>query len=78
MDGDGSSDNEATRLRVGRIVVRGEFGPLLAAVLPDCQISVASGNTHIVASVRDEAELFGVLERVRDFGAALVSLSIDP
>jgi hypothetical protein len=78
MDGDGSFDDEATRRRVGRIVVRGEFGPLLAAALPECQISVASGETHITAQVGDEAELFGVPERLRDLGAALVSLSIDP
>ena len=78
MDGDGSFDDEATRRRVGRIVVRGEFGPLLAAALPECQISVASGETHITAQVRDEAELFVVPERLRDLGAALVSVSIDP
>ena len=78
MDGDGSFDNDATRRRIGRIVVRGEFGPLLAAALPECQISVASGETHITAQVRDEAELFGVLDRLRDLGAALVSVSIDP
>jgi hypothetical protein len=78
MDGDGSFDKEATRRRIGRIVVRGEFGPLLAAALPECQIAVVSGETHITAQVRDEAELFGVLERLRDLGAALVSVSIDP
>jgi hypothetical protein len=39
---------------------------------------VASGETHITAQVRDEAELFGVPERLRDLGAALVSVSIDP
>ena len=77
MDGDGSFDTEATRRRVGRIVVRGEFGPLLAAALPECQISVASGETHSTAWVRHEAELFGVLERLRDLGATLVSVSID-
>jgi len=65
------------RRRVGRIVVRDEFGPLLAAALPECEIAVATGKTHITAHVRDEAELFGVLERLRDLGAALVSVSID-
>jgi hypothetical protein len=64
--------------RLGRIVVRGEFGPLLGAALPECDIAVLSGETHITARVRDEAELFGVLERLRDLGAALVSVAIDP
>jgi hypothetical protein len=67
---DGSFDKEATPRRIGRIVIRGEFGPLLAAALPECEISVASSETHIAAPVLDEAELFGVLERLRDLGAA--------
>jgi hypothetical protein len=58
--------------------VRGEFGPPLAAALPECEIAVLSGGTHLTARVRDGAELFGLLERVRDLGAALVSVSIDP
>jgi hypothetical protein len=70
INGDGSFDKEATRRRIGRIVIRGEFGPLLAAALPECEISVASSETHIGAPVLDEAELFGVLERLRDLGAA--------
>jgi hypothetical protein len=36
-----------------------------------------SGETHITASVRDEAELFGLLDHLRDFGAELVSISVD-
>jgi hypothetical protein len=75
---DGSADAGGTRRRVGHIVVRGEFGSLLAAALPECEIDVTSGQTFITAHVRDEAELFGVVDRLRDLGAALVSLSIDP
>jgi hypothetical protein len=64
--------------RLGRIVVRGEFGPLLEAALPGCEIARLSGETHLTALVRDEAELFGLLGRLRDFGAELVSVSVDP
>jgi hypothetical protein len=64
--------------RVGRIVVRGEFGPLLGAALPECEIAVLSGETHVTAYIRDEAELYGLLGRLRDLGAVLVSVSIDP
>jgi hypothetical protein len=80
MDGDRDRTRAAAagRRRVGRIVVRGEFGPLLAAALPEYEIAVLSGETHLTAQVRDEAELFGLLERLRDLGAALVSVSIDP
>ena len=78
MERDRSGDDAATRGQIGHIVVRGEFGPRLAAALPQCEITARSGQTHITAFVRDEAELFGVLERLRDFGASLVSVSIDP
>ena len=64
--------------RLGRIVVRGEFGALLAAALPECEIASLSGETHLTMRVRDEAELFGLLDRLRDLGAVLVSVSIDP
>ena len=56
----------ATRRQTGHIVVRGEFGPLLATALPECEITASAGETHITVFVRDEAELFGVLERLRD------------
>ena len=59
-------------------MVRGEFGPLLSAALPECEVASLSGETHVTARVRDEAELFGLVERLRDLGAAFVSLSIDP
>jgi hypothetical protein len=78
MDPERSSDDVATRRRIGRIVVRGEFGPLLGAALPECEIAVLSGETHVTADVRDEAELFGIVGRLRDFGAAIASVSIDP
>jgi hypothetical protein len=76
--GNRSRDNTWGRRRVGRIVVRGEFGPLLAAAMPECQIATLSGETHLTAEVRDEAEVFGLVERLRDLGAAIVSVSVDP
>jgi hypothetical protein len=78
MERDPSGDDAATRGVIGYIVIRGEFGPLLAAALPECEIDARSGDTHITAFVRDEAELFGMIERLRDFGASLISVSIDP
>jgi hypothetical protein len=78
MEQDRSLEGVATRRRIGRIVVRGEFGPLLAAALPECEIAALSGETHVTAQVRDEAELFGIVGRLRDLGAAIASISIDP
>jgi hypothetical protein len=48
------------------------------SALPECEIAVLSGETHLTAYVRDEAQLYGLLHRLRDLGAELVKLSIDP
>ena len=64
--------------RVGRIVVRAEFGPNLSAAFPECDVAVLSGETHVTALVQDEAELFGLVERLRDMGAPIVSVTLDP
>jgi hypothetical protein len=45
MDRDRAPVYTTAHGRVGRIVVRGEFGPLLAAALPECEIAVLSGET---------------------------------
>ncbi len=44
MDRDRPDATAAGHRRVGRIVVRGEFGPLLAAAVPECEIAVLSDN----------------------------------
>jgi hypothetical protein len=75
MDPDRPRNDAATPGRIGRIVVRGEFGPLLSAALPQCEIAIVSGETHLTAYVRDEAELFGVVDHLRDLGAAFVRTS---
>jgi hypothetical protein len=77
MDRDQAARDAARPRRVAHIVVRDEFGPLLSAAFPECEIMARSGETHITASVRDEAELFGLLDHLGDFGAELVSVSVD-
>jgi type IV pilus biogenesis protein CpaD/CtpE len=62
---------------VARIVLRNEWGALLSAAMPECDITVASGSTHLSATVRDQAELFGILERLRNLGAEIASLTLD-
>ena len=57
--------------------MRDEWGALLSAAMPECEITVASGSTHLSAAVRDQAELFGILERLRNLGAEIASVTLD-
>lgn len=77
MDGNGAPGAPRSPGRTGRFVLRGEFGPLLQAAMPECTIVVLSGETHVVAPVRDQAEAFGLLNRLRDLGAEVLRFSID-
>jgi hypothetical protein len=63
MDRDRPPNDPATRGRIGRIVVRAEFAPLLSVALPECEIAIVSGETHLTAYVREEAELFVQVNR---------------
>lgn len=77
MDGKDASRAPTPPDRIGRFVLRGEFGPLLQAAMPDCEIVVLPGETHLVAPMRDQAEAFGLLNRLRDLGAEILRFSID-
>ena len=56
------------------IGVRGEMGPLLGASFPEAVINASHGSTELIALVRDESELLGLLARLHDFRLHVVSL----
>jgi len=58
-----------------RIVVRGELGGTLARAFEGMQVETGSGETVLVGDIVDQAQLHGVLERLRDFGIELVSVT---
>jgi hypothetical protein len=58
-----------------RIILRGECQHLLAGVLDNALIESSRGWTCVVASVRDESELYGLLERFQEFALHIVSLN---
>lgn len=58
-----------------RIVVRGEFGEILSAAFPDVLVEPGAGRTVLTVTVADEQELYGVMDRLRDFAISIVSLS---
>jgi hypothetical protein len=58
-----------------RIILRGECGPLLAALFGDAAIESSCGRTCIIAAVRDDSGLYGLLDRIQDLALHLVSLN---
>lgn len=58
-----------------RIVVRGESAVLLGGVADGLQIESGRGWTSVVASVGDESELWGLLDRFQDFAIHVVGIN---
>jgi hypothetical protein len=57
-----------------RIVVRDDCGDLLASLVEGLAIESGGDQTSVVASVRDESELYGLLDRFHDLALHIVSL----
>ena len=58
-----------------RIVVRDDCGDLLASLVEGLAVESAGDQTSIVASVRDESELYGLLDRFHELALHIVSLN---
>ena len=70
VDGNGTS---GTRYR---IVVRGRLSNRFASAFSGMVLEPGEGTTALVGDVADQAQLFGVLERVRDFGLELLRVEV--
>jgi hypothetical protein len=59
-----------------RISVRGDCGELLASGIGGAEVeSSQGGTTTVVVDVRDDAELYGLIDRLQDFALHIVSLT---
>ena len=58
-----------------QIILRGECGPLVAGLFGDAAIECSHGRTCIIATVRDDSGLYGLLDRIQDLALHLVSLN---
>jgi hypothetical protein len=58
-----------------RIILRGDCAQLLAGVIDDVDIESSRGWTCVLASVRDDSELYGLLDRFEEFALHIVSLN---
>jgi hypothetical protein len=66
--------NLDTRPRRYRIGIRGRLGPYFASAFEGMEIEQGADGTVLVGEVIDQAQLYGLLERLRDLGIDLRSL----
>jgi hypothetical protein len=57
-----------------RIVLRGRLSKRFESAFEGMTLEHAPGRTVLTGEVRDQAQLYGVLDQVRDFGIELVSV----
>jgi hypothetical protein len=75
---DGNADVPGTAVKRYRVLVRGTLSERFAPAFDGVTLEAASGMTALVGDVRDQAQLYGILDRVRDFGLELVSVEEVP
>jgi hypothetical protein len=59
-----------------RIVLRGRLSESLASAFEGMAMEAAPNRTVLVGDIRDQAHLYGLLDRLRDFGIEL--LAVEP
>ena len=59
-----------------RLVVEGELSDSVTGAFGGMALTREKGNTVLEGSVRDQAELEGLLRRVSDFGLTLLSANV--
>ena len=57
-----------------RIVLRGRLGERFESAFDGMVLEPGNGQTALVGEIRDQAHLYGLLDRLRDFGIDLVAV----
>jgi hypothetical protein len=55
-----------------RVTVRGNLTERLASAFEGVRVEAGPGTTALIGQMQDQAELYGLLNRLRDFGLDLV------
>jgi hypothetical protein len=58
-----------------RVVVRGRLGEHLAGVFDHLELDQRPGQTSLTGNFADQAQLHGLLDRLRDLGIHLISVN---
>ena len=58
-----------------RVVIRGGVGPSFASAFEELEIARQGGETSLTGGFADQAQLHGLLDRLRDLGISIVSVN---
>jgi hypothetical protein len=61
-----------------RITVRGRLSPRLASAFEGMTPCYRRGHTDLVGAISDQAQLYGLLSRIRDLGLELENVTVLP
>jgi hypothetical protein len=61
-----------------RITVRGRLSPRLASAFDGMTPRHRRGHTDLVGAIADQAQLYGLLSRIRDLGLELENVTVLP
>jgi hypothetical protein len=61
-----------------RIVLRGRLSERFESAFDGMALEPGHGQTVLVGEIRDQAHLYGLLDRLRDFGIDLVAVEPEP
>jgi hypothetical protein len=63
--------------RTYRVTVRGRLSPSFTSEFNGMSAEASQGGTTLVGELADQAQLYGLLERIRDFGLELTRVEVD-
>lgn len=61
-----------------RICIRGRVTERLGSALEGMRLEAGKAETGFIGEIRDQSQLYGLLDRVRDLGLELVSVQPQP
>ena len=70
--------NRPSGARQVRIVVRGQLSSRILRAFDGMAAQSRRGRTELIGEVADQAQLYGLLNRVRDLGLELLELTLQP
>jgi hypothetical protein len=58
-----------------RLVLEGELGPRYSALFEGMHVKSENGETVVIGTIEDQAQLHGLLDRIASLGIKIVSLA---